>query len=213
MGVINNYLNGIKRKYPGTQPVKEQIEELRDTLNLKCEEYIKQGKPEEEAEKAAVASLGDVSPLFEEVSGNVREVYINRLRKNNALAGSILLYALFVTAWVFYLLSSPWLAGEMLVGQFFLSLLVLFVGLGIWLLAANTIWKRDPLKTKVVQFSFRRQMRIALICWLSFLAIVIMISLSTYVPVEALWPVMLTLYWPIYVCLYHKQLKGGLYDV
>ncbi len=210
MGVINDYLNGIKRKYPNTQAVKEQIEELRDTLNLKCEEYIKQGQPEEEAERAAVASLGDVSPLFEEVSGNVKEVYIKRLRKNNALAGSILFYALFVTTWVFYLLSNPW---NTQVGEFFSSLFVLFVILGIWLLTADTIWKRDPLKTKVVQFSFRIHMRIALISWLSFLAIMITAACLTYVPAEAMWPVMLLAYWPIYVYLYHKQLTGGLYDV
>lgn len=211
MNAINYYLNGIKRKYPNTQAVKEQIEELRDTLNLKCEEYIKQGQPEEEAERAAVESLGDVSPLFEEVSGNVKTVYINRLRKNNALAGSILLYALFVTTWVFYLLSTSWFGYEQ-TGAFFSSLLVLFVCVGAWLLTVIIIWKQDPLKTKVVRFSFRINIRIALICWLSFFAIVVAISLSTYVPAEALWPVMLTAYWPIYICLYHKQLKGGLYD-
>ncbi len=212
MGVINDYLNGIKKKHPNTQAVKEQIEELRDTLNLKCEEYIKQGKQEEEAETAAVASLGDVSPLFEEISGTVREVYINRLRKNNALAGSILLYALFVTTWVFYLLVQPW-DHPMLDGQFFLSLLILSAGLGVWLRVAVNIYKRDPLKTQIVRFSFRRHMRIALICWLAFLAVMITLGCSTVVSAEAMWPVMLSAYWPIYVCLYHRQLKGGLYDV
>jgi len=40
---IYDYLDALKKKYPQTNMVKEQIEELRDTLHIKTEEYQSQG--------------------------------------------------------------------------------------------------------------------------------------------------------------------------
>jgi len=80
-----DYLNGIKKKYPSTLKVPEQIEELRDSLHIKTEEYQSRGMAYKEAAKAAIASMGDVGDLFEELSGNLRTVYVNRLNKNSSI--------------------------------------------------------------------------------------------------------------------------------
>ncbi len=54
MGGINDYLSSIKKQYPDTEEVREQIEELRDTLHLKTEEYQAMGSTYNDAVKDRV---------------------------------------------------------------------------------------------------------------------------------------------------------------
>ncbi len=209
MSVINDYLNGVKRRYPDTEAVREQIEELRDTLHLKTEDLQAQGKTYDEAAREAIESIGDVTPLLDEVSGNVRTVYINRLRKNNALASSALLYVVFITVWVFVLLFT-W---EYQAGLFAFTAFILFTGLGIWVIITSIAYKREPKKTAVVEFPFRKLMRMALLGWLSLTFLLFVINLM--VPYNGPWffyPMIGIANWPLYIYLYHKQLTVGRYD-
>lgn len=207
MSTINDYLSSIKKRYPDTQAVREQIEELRDTLHLKTEELQAQGKPYEYAAKEAIESLGDVTSLLEEVAGNVRTVYINRLSRNNALSLSALIYVEFITVWVSVLLNYGYHGGE-----FLFSLFVLVVGLGTWLLIAATACKREPDKTKVVEFPYRKLMRIALVGWLGLSAFLFVINILTPSSVWFYYPIIGIANWPLGVYLYHRQLTGGRYD-
>lgn len=208
MSVINDYLNGVKRRYPDTEAVREQIEELRDTLHLKTEDLQAQGKTYDEAAREAIESIGDVTPLFDEVSGNVRTVYINRLRKNNALASSALLYVVFITMWVLVLLTT-W---DYLAGAFVFSAFILFFGLGIWVLITAISYKREPKKTALVEFSYRKQMRMALFGWLSLSIFLFVINLMTPSSVWFFYPFIGIANWPLSIFIYHKQLTGGRYD-
>lgn len=208
MSVINDYLIAVKRRYPDTEEVREQIEELRDTLHLKTEDLQAQGKTYDEAAREAIESIGDITPLLDEVSGNVKTVYINRFRRNNALASSALLYVIFITVWALILLSTQ----EYLFGQFFVSALVLFAGLGIWALITQTAYRREPEKTAIVEFSFRKQIRMALIGWLSLSFLLFTLNLLMPSSVWFYCPMIGIANWPLYIFLYHKQLTGGRYD-
>jgi hypothetical protein len=104
MGGINDYLSGIRKQYPDTQEVREQIEELRDTLHLKTEEYQAMGRTYSEAVQEAIASMGDLTPLLDQVSGNTRSVYIYRLNRDNARHSVLAMGAQYLLGWLGYLL-------------------------------------------------------------------------------------------------------------
>lgn len=209
MGAIDIYIKGITRRYPDTREVREQIEELRDTLHLKTEELQAQGKPYEYAAREAIDSLGDVAPLLEEVSGNVRTVIINRLSRNFALALSAILYVEFITVWVVGLLNiyvyPP-------VGEFILSLLVLLVGVGIWLLITIKTLKRRPDETKLIEFPYRRLMKMSLFGWLGLSVFLVIINLMTPSSTWFQYPLFGIANWPLGIWLYHKLLASGHYD-
>jgi hypothetical protein len=210
MGAIDIYIKGITRRYPDTREVREQIEELRDTLHLKTEELQAQGKPYEYAAREAIDSMGDVSPLLEEVSGNVRTVYINRLSRIYALVLSALLYVEFITAWVAVLLNSY---AYPLTGEFVFSLFVLAVGAGIWLIATGVVYKRRPDETKVVEFSYGWLKRVALLGWLGLSVFLFIINLMTPSSTWFQYPLIGIANWPLGIWLYHKLLASGRYDV
>lgn len=211
MGAIDMYIKGISRRYPDTKAVREQIEELRDTLHLKTEELQAQGKPYDYAAREAIDSMGDLTPLLEEVSGNVRTVRINRLSRNYALSISAILYAEFITAWLMVLISR---VGEIyyLTAPCCISLFILIMGLGIWLLVLVVALKRRPDRTKVVEFPYRKLMRTALLGWAGVSAFMFVINLMTPSSVWFYWFLIGAANWPLGVWLYHRQLTGGRYD-
>jgi hypothetical protein len=214
MGAIDTYLKEISRRYPATQAVREQIEELRDTLHLKTEELQAQGKPYEYAAKEAIESLGDVSRLLEVVAGNVRTVYINKLNRNNAILSSSLLLAEFIIAWIIVVFT---VSEVFFFIPFTYSTIGLILGLGIWVVISVITWKREPKKTGEVDFSFRRQMRMAVIGWLclSLLLFGINLWIGDYIRPNIIWfqwPMIGIANWPLNIWLYHRQLTSGRYD-
>ncbi|ASJ20919.1 hypothetical protein BHAMNSH16_04365 [Brachyspira hampsonii] len=74
--MIDDFCNELKNKYPNTQKIRDQIEELRNYLYMKSEEYINDSK--EEAFKKALKSFGDVDSLLEELSKDAK--IINKYR-------------------------------------------------------------------------------------------------------------------------------------
>ncbi|WP_304353366.1 permease prefix domain 1-containing protein [Brachyspira innocens] len=70
--MIDDFCNELKNKYPNTQKVRDQIEELRNYLYMKTEEYINNGKDEKEAFNNAVKSFGDIDTLLEELSKDAK---------------------------------------------------------------------------------------------------------------------------------------------
>ncbi|PPS21312.1 permease prefix domain 1-containing protein, partial [Brachyspira murdochii] len=77
--MIDDFCNELKNKYPNTQKVRDQIEELRNYLYMKTEEYINNGKDEKEAFNNAVKSFGDIDTLLEELSKDAKIVNKYRL--------------------------------------------------------------------------------------------------------------------------------------
>ena len=75
--MIDDFCNELKNKYPNTQKIRDQIEELRNYLYMKSEEYINDS--EEEAFEKALKSFGDVDSLLEELSKDTKIVNKYRL--------------------------------------------------------------------------------------------------------------------------------------
>ena len=74
--MIDDFCNELKNKYPNTQKIRDQIEELRNYLYMKSEEYVNDSK--EEAFKKALKSFGDADSLLEELSKDAK--IINKCR-------------------------------------------------------------------------------------------------------------------------------------
>ena len=70
--MIDDFCNELKNKYPNTQKIRDQIEELRNYLYMKSEEYVNDSK--EEAFEKALKSFGDVDSLLEELSKDAKIV-------------------------------------------------------------------------------------------------------------------------------------------
>lgn len=75
--MIDDFCNELKNKYPNTQKIRDQIEELRNYLYMKSEEYIDES--EDEAFKKALKSFGDVDSLLEELSKDTKIINKSKL--------------------------------------------------------------------------------------------------------------------------------------
>lgn len=75
--MIDDFCNELKNKYPNTQKIRDQIEELRNYLYMKSEEYIDES--EEKAFKKALKSFGDVDSLLEELSKDAKIINKSKL--------------------------------------------------------------------------------------------------------------------------------------
>lgn len=211
MGAIDIYLKEISRRYPATQAVREQIEELRDTLHLKTEELQAQGRPYELAEQASIDSLGDVSPLLEEVAGDARTVYVNRLKLKSSLLMFHLFIAEYIIIWQIMLFS--WHSWTNIVHLQLLWFVMFIIAAGVWPISAALKCKRDPEKTTTVSMEYKKRKRIALIVWLMVSAVSF-----TYCFLSAnnftifLFFSIAAADWPLSLYIYHRKLTGGRYD-
>lgn len=211
MSVISDYLSALKRQYPNTQDVQEQLEELRDTLHIKAEEYQSQGLNYNDAAKAAIDSLGDVTPLLEEVAGNVKNVYVNRLNKNNALFCTLIILAEFLLGWfVFITLTDK----SQIIMDFFYSSSALLLGICVWPAISIIQYLKQPKKAGIVEMQFKKLMWSSVIGWLiiSFILFAINFWLIKTRYMWFPWPMIGIATWPINIFLYHRQLMGGRYD-
>ena len=75
--MIDDFCNELKNKYPNTQKIREKIEELRNYLYMKSEEYINES--ENEAFKKALKSFGDVDSLLGELSKDAKIINKSKL--------------------------------------------------------------------------------------------------------------------------------------
>jgi hypothetical protein len=218
MSIINDYLNGLRKKYPSTVKVAEQIEELRDSLHNKTEEYQSRGMAYEEAAQTAIASLGDVSGLFEELSGNVRTVYVNRLNRDNCILCTSIILAEFLLGWALaFLFGNVFFAADGAGGldgkPFWYSLIAILLFLGIGPLVNIVIYRREPGKTEAVNMPYKRLMHMALIGWGIVSAVVFAANaVSGFGVVWFVWPVIGVSNWPLNIWNYHRQLTSGKYD-
>ncbi|WPC37368.1 permease prefix domain 1-containing protein [Brachyspira hyodysenteriae] len=78
--MIDDFCNELKNKYPNTQKIRDQIEELRNYLYMKSEEYINDSNySKEEAFEKTLKSFGDVDSLLQELSKDAKIVNKYRL--------------------------------------------------------------------------------------------------------------------------------------
>jgi len=209
MSMINDYLSKLKKQYPNTQAVQEQLEELRDTLHIKTEEYQSQGLNYNAAVKAAIDSLGDVTPLLEEVSGNVKNVYVNKLNRNNALFCTLIILAEFMMGWLGY---SLFTGNHVPFGYFSVTLLILLISVCIWPVITIIQYKKEPDRVSTVEMPFKKLIKTAIIGWLCISFFLFCVNFIVNDTVWFQWPVIGIFTWPLNIVLYHRQLMSGRYD-
>jgi len=99
MNKISSFCNSLKDKYPNTKEILEQIEELRDTLHIKTEEYQNDNTPYDEAVDKAIESLGNLEGLFTSLSKSETLVYFRyALITANIISGTIIGIIMFLYA-------------------------------------------------------------------------------------------------------------------
>lgn len=233
MSVIDEYVKQVSKKYPNTKEVKEQLEEIRDTLHIKTEELQASGMGYSEASHAAIQSIGDLSGLMNMVSGDSRVVYVNRLNTRNALVATIIitieLLLGFAAAFVPVAIDSAHFNPETYGAAYYFLNAVSFVRIStndfwamfipvimatwIWPLISFIMYKRDPNKTEAVQMPFKQLIKLALIGWaaISFGLFIVNI-LTDWHTIWFIWPVIGISNWPVNIFNYHRQLMSGKYD-
>ena len=211
MSVISDYLMKLEKQYPKTQPVSEQIEELRDTLHIKTEEYQAQGISYNEAAKAAIASLGNVTPLLDEVSGNVKKVYVNRLNKNNAIFCTLIVITEFLLGWFIFSVS---VGKQTVMIAFFYTLLASMLAVCVWPVITIIQYYKEPAKIGIIEMQFNKLIWLSVLGWIAISFILFALNLwfirGSYL--WFIWPMIGISNWPMNIFLYHRQLIGGRYD-
>ena len=72
---INEFYKNIKKKYPNTKEVLEQLDEIKDMLNSKVQHYVKNGMKYEEACSKSIDELGNIDEVFEDISKDAKVVH------------------------------------------------------------------------------------------------------------------------------------------
>lgn len=87
---IKNYVDVLFSDIPGTKKARELKEEILSNMSERFEDYISQGKTENQAYSLAVSSMGDIDEMLEEVMPNAEfvkkgEEYRKRNARNTAI--------------------------------------------------------------------------------------------------------------------------------
>ncbi len=231
MNVIDSYIRQLEKKVPKTEKVSEQLEEIRDTLHIKTEEYQAGGMRYEEAAKAAIRSVGDMSGLLNMVAGESREVYINRLNMANAFWCTIIITLEILVAFglAFAVLgydSSGNLTGPVFSpgnmrlfnvmgwGVLLPVIIAVLAVLWIWPAVSAVTYKRNPAKREVVRMPFKKSMITALVGWGAISGFLCAVNMSTDPhSIWFVWPLIGVSNWPVNIFNYHRQMTSGKFDV
>lgn len=92
---VNNYIEVLFSDVPKTNKAKELKEELLANMNERFDDYMNQGKTENQAYSLVISNLGDVDHLIEEVmptEGFKKEAHYYRKRNAIATSISVMLY-------------------------------------------------------------------------------------------------------------------------
>ena len=108
---INEFYKNIKKKYPNTKEVLEQLDEIKDMLNSKVQNYVKNGMKYEEACNKSIDELGNIDEVFEDISKDskiVHNLYIKILTALiSSFSTSILAY-FYLALFIYVVIYSFW---------------------------------------------------------------------------------------------------------
>lgn len=87
---IKNYVDVLFSDVPGTKKARELKEEILSNMSERFEDYISQGKTENQAYSLVISSMGDIDEMLESVMPNAEfvkrsEEYRNRNARNMAI--------------------------------------------------------------------------------------------------------------------------------
>ena len=214
MDIINNYCNNLKSKYINTKEVLEQIEELRDTIHIKTEEYQEKGYKYSDAAKEAIASLGDIDCLFEELTTDVKMVYDARISLLTNILSTIIIFALAITIWRLSI-AIPFLNG--INETVFLG----FINLSIATFVVYAVQFNDMVylnEKRIVKNSSKKKYRniknsIMIFIIVSIITVIINFYTTTLNRIWFVWFIIGVANWPIATLIYYKLLESNKFDL
>lgn len=213
MNIINNYCNNLKSKYLNTKKVIEQIEEIRDTIHIKTEEYQEKGYKYQDAAKEAIKSLGDVTSLFEELTTATKLVYQDRLVLLSNISSTLIVSFLTLIMWIlsitvahFYSISKTAPTG---------ILLTAFSFIVVWAVKFNEM--RHLNKKVVVEINNKEKYKDIRNSIIGIIIIAITaIIMNIYTSISSIWFVWAIIgvsNWLITTLIYYKLLNSTKFDV
>ncbi len=94
---ILNYVNGLFSDVPRTKKSMELKEEILSNMNERYNDYISEGKSENEAYSLVISNFGDIDEMLREVMPDaefVREANVHRRKKGRNIAIAVMMYIL-----------------------------------------------------------------------------------------------------------------------
>lgn len=149
---INDFYKNIKKKYPNTKEVLEQLDEIKDMLNSKVKEYVKDGLKYEEACSKAIEELGNIDEVFEDISKDAKIVYNVYIKILTALISSFsTAFLAFIFALIINNLSifneTTKIGYKLTMPYFYLMLFIYIVIYSLWNFS-------DNIKPKIRKYSY-----------------------------------------------------------
>lgn len=232
MSVIDSYIKRLSKKFPQTKEVREQLEEIRDTLNAKTEELQSEGMYFEDAAKMAIRSAGDMSGLLSMVAGETRAVYVNRLRRANALFVSIIITieVLFGFAAAFGRVAIGLYDGQgnfdavnnflghisfvnISLNAFWPMFIITMIAVWIWPVISIFAVLRDPHKTGTVQTLHKTLRMLSLFGWAAVALLLAAVNMANpHGGMWVVWPIIFLSNFPLIILNYHRLFMSGKFD-
>ena len=211
---INDFCNALKNKYPNTKEVLEQIEEIRDTLYMKVEEYQEKGYKYEDASKEAITSLGDIDSLFEELTTDVKTIYKG---KAMVFANIISAVVVFSVATIISILSQfiPFLYSFKPTVKFGYWQLI-FAFMIVFFMRFQYIVNINKVSViKITAKDKKQSIKTALIVSIIFSIAMIIMNFYQFQSFEIIWfpwPIIGISNWPISLSIYSKFIESNKFD-
>jgi len=216
MRTIDNYLKYIKNKYLNTASVLEQIEELRDSLNIKVEDYQSEGLKYQDAVDKAIKSEEGIEELFESLTTETKVVYLGRIYLfSQVICGSVMLIISFILL-IIPKYSDSFTLFDNNVASFGFILILNWVVISIITLIPFMIFTVIP-KTCVVKYSYTSYKRNLYCSVISFLVIsIIVFIVNMVIDKTFMWSIWFSLGLlnvPLIVFTMYHLFKGKMFDV
>lgn len=216
MKTIDNYLKRIKNKYPNTASVLEQIEELRDSLNIKVEEYQSMGSSYEDSVESAIKSEEGIEELFESLTTETKVVYLGRIYLcSQALSGSVMLIISFILV-IIPKYSDSFTLFDNNVALFGFTLILNWVVISILMTIPLILFTVIP-KTRVVKYSYTTYKRNLCCSVIGFLVIsIIVFIVNIVIDKTFMWSIWFSLGMlnvPLIVFTMYHLFNGKIFDV
>ena len=185
---INEFYKNIKKKYPNTREVLEQLDEIKDMLNSKVQNYVKNGMKYEEACTKAIESLGNIDEVFEDISKDAKIVYNVYIKILTALISS------FSTAFLVFILGliienvsifneTTKIGYKLTMPYFYLMLFIYIVIYSLWNFS-------DNIKPKIRKYSYdiyKINLKNSIIAVIIYSAVMLIINIVTIKYNHYLW--------------------------
>lgn len=185
---INEFYKNIKKKYPNTKEVLEQLDEIKDMLNSKVQHYVKNGMKYEEACSKSIDELGNIDEVFEDISKDAKIVHNLYIKILTALISSFstallaLIFGLIVDNLSFFNETTK-IGYKLTMPYFYLVLFIYIVIYSFWNFS-------DNIKPKIRKYSYdiyKMNLKNSVIAVIIYSVIMIIVNIITYQYNNYLW--------------------------